>query len=66
MHERGEELGRRVRMQKTDVSFDVIYFFKKKKKKKKKYHKRVYIYFFKRHKLHQSVLFFLGNGDRDC
>ena len=29
MRERGEELGRRVRMQKTDVSFDVIYFFKK-------------------------------------
>ena len=30
MRERGEELGRRVKMQKTDVSFDVIYFFKKK------------------------------------
>ena len=29
MCERGEELGRRVRMQKMDVSFDVIYFFKK-------------------------------------
>ena len=40
MRERGEELGRRVRMQKTDVSFDVIYFFKK-----KKIHKRVYIFF---------------------
>ena len=61
MRERSEELGRRVRMQKTDVSFDVIYFFKK-----KKCHKRVYIFFSKRHKLHQSVLFFLGNGDRDC
>ena len=51
MRERGEELGRRVRMQKTDVSFDVIYFFKKNIIS-------VYIYFFKRHKLHQSILFF--------
>ena len=30
MSERGEELGRRVKIQKTNVSFDVIYFFKKK------------------------------------
>ena len=27
MSERGEELGRRMKIQKTNVSFDVIYFF---------------------------------------
>ena len=48
----GEELGRRVKMQKTDVSFDVIYFFKQ------KYHKRVYIYIFQKTQITSKRSFF--------